>query len=475
MSAGAIVAVLCAVATIAGWLGLLGWLMFSTKTPSIRTGPPTQALRPEAPALVDFVTGDWKLCDEAASATLLDLAARRFVTIEEVGPELSLVRLGRNVDTSALTRYEQLVIDHVTKLATADGVVATGALAEGARNLGSWWKKFSRAVRDEARAAGLSEARWLPVHRTILTGAAAIPAVTTAIAAALYLPLNSSGERDPFGALIFGFCIVFLALVSLQEKVNGERGTRLGAEVAGHWLGVQDHMATARFGEQPAAGVTVWGRPLAYAAALGLAERAVVSLPISTPADDGKAWSDYGGMWHQVQVRYHGKGPWGRFFWGRTAWSGIGNALLGVLMCAGPLFIVSIVASAFLGFPSNPIRFAVFCAGVIVAVPLILGLIDMTSRTTVTGQVVRQRRFVKNSNDNNTTYRYWIGIDDGSARITHAYGVDEPTYAGLLEGDVVEARVGKWLGWMYDVRTVTPSRHRSPAAPQAIDPTQPAV
>ena len=58
---------------------------------------------------MDFLTGGYKLCDEAASATVLDLAARRYVTIEEIGPELSLVRLRRDVDVDALNTYDSWV------------------------------------------------------------------------------------------------------------------------------------------------------------------------------------------------------------------------------------------------------------------------------------------------------------------------------------------------------------------------------
>jgi hypothetical protein len=84
-----------AILAVAAWFGLLAVLMLATRTPSIRPGLATGELGPESPALVDLLTGGWTLCDEAASAALLDLAARRVVTIEEVGPELSLVRLGR--------------------------------------------------------------------------------------------------------------------------------------------------------------------------------------------------------------------------------------------------------------------------------------------------------------------------------------------------------------------------------------------
>ncbi|MBD0322390.1 MAG: DUF2207 domain-containing protein, partial [Aldersonia sp.] len=323
-------------AALLGWFLLLAALMRMTRTPPIERGRPTGEFGHESPALVDFVTGDFKLCDEAASATLLDLAARRFVTIEQIGPELSLVRLRRAVDVTVLTGYEQMVLDHVRRLATADGVVATGALAEGARHLGSWRKKFAKAVRAESRAAGLSQPRWSRWHRTLLTGAAVLPA---AALGALLAAAEPATDGDPFGAFLAAAAITLGALIALQEKINDERGTAAGAVAAARWLGVQEHLATARFAEQPAAGVTVWGRALAYAAALGLAERAVVSLPISVPADDGKAWSDYGGMWHVVHVRYHGRGPWGRFVWGYSARAGVGRALLVALIAAGPVFV----------------------------------------------------------------------------------------------------------------------------------------
>ncbi|WP_068270238.1 DUF2207 family protein [Aldersonia kunmingensis] len=459
-------ALIAAVATLFVWFVVLGGLMRATRTPDIERGAPTGNFGPESPALVDFITGGFKLCEEAASATLLDLAARRMVTIEEVGPELSLVRLRRGADTAGLTRYEQMVLDHVQKLATADGVVATGALAEGARHLGRWWKKFSKAVRDEARAAGLSQARWRAWHRTLLTVAAAVPAVAVG---AVLAWAESPTDGDPFGAFLAGVVVTFVALVFVQERINSERGTLAGAQAAGRWLGVQEHLGTGRFAEQPAAAVTIWGRALAYAAALGLAKRAVVSLPISVPADDGRAWSDFGGMWHLVEVRYHGRGPLGRFVWGCSPWAGIGRALMVALYMAGPTFLVAVVLSAFVGYPGDPVRFALIFLVLMAAGPMVMAVLDMGARTTVRGQVVRQRKFVKKRGEDNPTYRYWIGIDDGHHRITHAYGIDAETWSTLTEGDIVEAQVGKWLGWMHEVRIVTPSRHRS--APGALDTT----
>jgi hypothetical protein len=52
-------------------------------------------------------------------------------------------------------------------------------------------------------------------------------------------------------------------------------------------------------------------RALAYAAALGLAERAAEELPI-VPEDDRLAWSNATGAWHVVRVRYPFRPGYGR-------------------------------------------------------------------------------------------------------------------------------------------------------------------
>ena len=52
-------------------------------------------------------------------------------------------------------------------------------------------------------------------------------------------------------------------------------------------------------------------RALAYAAALGLAERAADELPV-VPEDDRLAWSNATGEWHVVRVRYPFRPGYGR-------------------------------------------------------------------------------------------------------------------------------------------------------------------
>ncbi|MFI6601288.1 DUF2207 family protein [Nonomuraea sp. NPDC050536] len=431
-----------AAAALALWGLLLLALALATRNPSVRPGPATGVLAGESPAVVDLITGGWKLCEEATSATLLDLAAKGAVQIEEVGPELSLVRLRR---PTGLNPYEQLVHDHVASLAR-DGVVATGALAEGSRNLGRWWKSFRKKVIADARERGLSRPRWSRLHVVLLTVTAAVPAALAGIAVAVS---DHKHDGGPGTAIL-----VFAALVALAGKLNGERGTELGGQAAAHWLGVREHLATARFADKPAAAVTIWGRPLAYAAALGLAPRAVTSLPVSVPADDRRAWSDYGGMWHRLEVRYPG-----RLIRGRKPLHSVGRGLAAGFFAGFWSWIVLIVLAAFELVPSGLPQPLAFLVGLAVAgVPLVRAVLDLAAPAQVEGQVVRLRRQESGGSRGRTRHVYWCAVDEGRSRELTAFGIAGEQWERLSEGDLVRARVGRHLGWISEIEVVGRAR-----------------
>src|SRR5512135_2122376 len=106
------------------WIVLLGVLAASSEPRKVDAGSPTlDHAGPESPAVVNLITNDWELGHEAVPATLLDLAARRFVTIDWIG-ERTLVRVRQHgPEDRQLNDYEKLVLEHLRSLSkqTADG------------------------------------------------------------------------------------------------------------------------------------------------------------------------------------------------------------------------------------------------------------------------------------------------------------------------------------------------------------------
>ena len=128
-------------------------------------------------------------------------------------------------------------------------------------------------------------------------------------------------------------------------------------------------------------------------------------------------------------------------------------------------FIALLLTGALLDIgPADPIAAARLIALTVAAVLAVMALTDLVSRPEVRGQVVRKRRYARNSGDDNPKYRHWIAIDEGTSREVRAFGIEEERWHRLQEGDVVTARVGKRLGHIYDVEVTTPSRHRGAAS-----------
>ncbi len=95
------------------------------------------------------------MTDDAVPATLIDLAARNVVDIEQRGPGVFYVRL-READVESLTRYERRVLDHL-RASARDGVVPAEALTTGPQSQSArWMRGFVSGVVSDAQARGLS-------------------------------------------------------------------------------------------------------------------------------------------------------------------------------------------------------------------------------------------------------------------------------------------------------------------------------
>jgi hypothetical protein len=438
-----------AVAVTVLWLVLLLAAAFATRSRDVDAAPATMELGEESPAVVDLLTNDWRVTPDAVPATLLDLAARGFVDLDQHGEGRTVCRVRRSAGGS-LVLYERMVLEHVARLAV-DGVVPAQALTTGPQDASArWWRSFKDAVVDDARARGLTRERWSwPVER-LLRLAALVPAGLAVLLANAVVGLN-------LGTVVAGG-MLWVALTGLVKRFRDQRDTPAGVEAAAGWLGVRAYLGGNEvFASLPPAAVAIWDRYLAYGAALGVATAALRALPMGAE-DDHRAWSSFGGRWRVVRVRY----PRLRLVWGRPP---VVALLVGVGVAGGGYVLLRLMlwlrgatgeAGDWVGLVVTVLALAVL------AVLAVLGwggwtalraVVDLGSRREVEGQGVRLRSWRRGENERDC----FAAVDDGRSGKVRAWVVSAATYARLWEGVTVSATVGPRLGYVFRVELVGPS------------------
>ena len=280
--------VAAAIATVA-WLLVVAAIR-AVRQPREPAGEtPTLDLGPEPPALANMLASGFKVTPDAVPATLLDLAARHVVEIERVDVDTYQCRL-RAAGDGASTPYEGRVLELLRERAH-DGIVPAQALTTGpSEHAARWWKGFAGEVVADAQSRGLSRDLW---SREVITGLG----VVAAVPALLY--------GIPFGLKGIGICALGAGvLLGGIRSRRRQRDTPDGLVAAGRWVAVREKLEEDEvFPMQPPITVALWERLLAYGAALGVAAGAVRPIPMGAESDK-RAWSAFGGRWHQVTVRY---------------------------------------------------------------------------------------------------------------------------------------------------------------------------
>jgi hypothetical protein len=175
-----IVLLVSAAVAVALWFLLVLVATRITRAGDLDPGSTTSDLGQEPPAVVNLLVSGWRVTPDAVPATLLDLSARDYVDLEQLGPANTVCHL-RRTDTSGLEPYERRVLDHVRGLAI-DGVVPAAALATGTASASArWWRGFEKEVTKDARARGLSRDRWSGWVGRFFKVAAVVPAVLTGL------------------------------------------------------------------------------------------------------------------------------------------------------------------------------------------------------------------------------------------------------------------------------------------------------
>lgn len=412
---------LSALVTGAVWLTAAGVVLLARRPPEPPVGPKTLELGPEPPAVANFLVNGFRVTDEAIPATLIDLAARNVVDVEQRGPGIFYIRLRPEIDES-LNAYEQRVLDHLVAHAR-DGVVPAAALTTGpAFESARWRRRFSNEVVADAQRRGLSEDAPGGSVFTLLTGAALIPAALT----------WAVWEFEAGLVVLFGE----IAILGWIRARHPQRETPQGLAAASRWLGVRAQLAENDvFPTHSPLTVELWDRLLSYGAALGVASGASGPLPMRTESDT-EAWSAYGGRWRRVRISYARVWPpaWGSdplvaFAVGLAVFVASGL----VLYVLGP----SLVETGALGV----IPLLIACGGVILGAALVvMAGTDWRTAVEVTGPVLRLRTF-----GGDDKRRHYVAVDDGTSDAIRAWRVSRARYEGLRQGEVITARMTRNL------------------------------
>jgi hypothetical protein len=450
-----------AVATVV-WLALLAVAATLTRPRLGPPDPPTLNLGDEAPAVASFLTHRWKVVPDAAPATVVDLAARRHLDIDEVRPGDFVLRLRRDPGDDRLAPFEQRVLDHV-KGRAEDGVVPAGALELGEKERAStWWKGFGKEVVADARARGLSRPRWSRWLSAVLLGTAAGPAVLLAGAVSVVPPSRSASDSDGGGAWVVAV-IVWGVLAAVFAALRDDRDTPAGRAASSRWLGVRAQIATAEsFATIGAAAVAVWDRYLAYAVGMGLAPRTATTLAIAAE-DPTRAWTCCGGRWRLVRIRYPGRKG---LTWGVAPGSAAARGLF-------RLVVVGAAAAVILPFVTGTVLPALQRAGVetrwrwytvtVVAVPVLIAgawvvgglrllvraVPDLGRPSEVVGWVLRRRSIREGDGT-----RWFVVVDDGRSPTLDAWPLPAEMVDRAQEGTRVRVRVARHVGHLFSLDPV---------------------
>lgn len=457
MTPAQVVATALAVASVGVWAAAYLVALLATRPAHPEPAPPTQELGPEPPAVAGLLAGGWVVTEDAGEATLIDLAARRYLEFRQPGndPAQTTVHV-RDPRPAGLNRYEQLIFDRVCSLAIGGVVPLTGLTFRDPAEAARFGKRVHAAVVADCRARGLSRRRFGPTVLTVLNVLAVGCGFGIALAVLMLTGHSEGGQsiKASLAAWLFGAVL----LAAFGNRSIGERDTPAGRAACARWLGVKTWLRnTEELGNLPPAAVAVWDRYLAYGAALGATRTASAVIDLGM-GNRRRVWSTYGGTWRRVRVRY----PrfWPRY--GRQSWYFAVESVLFVL--AGGLLAglgngsVVVLGVLLLGF------------GLYV---LARAILDAARPVTVTGQVLwcQKWRSKHNSQGPKPPWLHYLAVHDGTGDATTAWGLPSAWNERCAVGDTVRISVRPWSRRVVelDVLATSPVPRQRVVRPVSVD------
>ncbi|MDQ6878504.1 MAG: DUF2207 domain-containing protein [Candidatus Dormibacteraeota bacterium] len=445
-----------------------GVVVITRRPPSPPSLPATSDVGAETPAVANLLVNGGRVTPDAVPATLLDLAARHVVKIEETEPGVYSCRMPGGPTTS-LTSYEGQVLDLLRRRAV-DGLVPAKALTAGpADEARGWIKNFNRKVVEEATRAGLCTRRWPPSVLALLGGLGLIAFMLAAFSG------DGTDKLDVPKLMAIGASVLTFVVMSRAFPDEMQVVTPAGLASQARWLALRRYLHEDElFAGLPPTAVAVRDRYIAYGAALGAATAAVRAMPMGAESDRW-AWTRYGGRWRQVSVSYPTLWPpaWGRSP-GQAFWLALKVGAIGLFWFWLTFQILPRVNfNAQADQLARVLNFAIvivnLCALVAVVVAiwiLFSAVLALVGATEVTGEAIRLRQI--SSGD---AARCYVAVYRGSGDRVRAWVMSAEQYSTLNEYDVITVSVSTLLGRVLNVRRgPDPATSQSTPAPGPANP-----
>lgn len=443
----------------------------------------------ETPALVDLLTGGFSVEDDAVPATVVDLAARKFLDIEKVAGDNVILRVRRSKDTSDLTAYEQRIIAHIERR-SVDGIAPAAAMTIGPEGASQrWFRSFVREVNAHGRDLGLNRRRWDLKHLAMVWGSVGFAWMMVGITGNTADRVDRTGAWGEPATVLFAVTVAAAAVLSWTAgritHSDAQTDTDAGLAAAGRWLGVRRWMTgNTDFSDKTAPSVVLWERQLAYATALGLAPTVQRELPFETE-HDRKAWSRSTGHWRRISVRYASLTPgWGDKPWVAALTGAVHSAVLGGIAYGG-VFLAREQFDADIMSPEVADRLPMIGLGIAALAIAGLGwtltrtgfgLSDLFARTEVQGELVRKRSYEtghrlpsvvqhliwsgRDANGRRKADRrrtsWYLAVDDGTSDKIVAHRVSEQVFRQVRQGATVRLRFSPRLRWVAEAVELSP-------------------
>ena len=397
---------------------------------------PVPGYVPVSPALVNLVLTGCKPGFPAYHATILDLAARGFLTVTSQPDDIWLgchAAAGAPADTGELVGYEQLVLGDISRRLAGTGGAPFRVLACACQaDEEHIWLPFTEALHAEARRRGLSQ-RHRASRRTV-AGATALAAVGT-----LFGSLAVIRHLTLVGAAGCSIAVALVVLVLVAGTSRRDRLTPYGTELAARLAGERTALigAPAMKSLAVSADAELGRRAVAVAAMIpGAGPEPGAPSRRRGPAAPTEAWSAFSGTWRLVKI---GAPPQNLMIpavvrLAFTAWLALIAMILAIGADTRPVSLVFVLAAIGLG-SRGFIR--------------LTAALGQPRRKTFTGKVIA--RWDEGSDDDP-----YCSVDDGE----RAWTFTAPAVCYVMLDDLVQVTLNLRTGKLITLQ-VTGRRHNA--------------